>query len=137
MLRCPDRLNSPQRFQPVDAISLHAVAGTLQDPAHVARVVAHVRSIKPRLRELLVHSGRFGDVRDTETNFVLARPLGSPLELVRVLAQAGMHVKHCVGLGQDGWIRISVGIEAEHERLFELLTDSASHQEPTALSLSG
>ncbi|WP_067464228.1 pyridoxal phosphate-dependent aminotransferase [Actinomadura macra] len=116
------RLAPLRRFMPIDAISLSAAAGVLEEPGFVETLTSHVRRERPALVALLRDSGMFLDVRDTETNFVIARvATGRAEALVAALAGHGIRVKSCDFFGLDDWIRIGVGTAEGHRRLAESL----------------
>jgi histidinol-phosphate aminotransferase len=111
-------LRRGQRFLPIDSISLHAVAGTLQDTAHIERLTSYVRQARPALVQLLRSCGLFGDVRDTEANFVLACPRPDAVSAVEsALLGERIKVRPCDSLGLPGWLRISVGSRDDLSRL--------------------
>jgi histidinol-phosphate aminotransferase len=117
------RLRPLQRFQPIDAVSLHAVAGTLQDPAFIRRLTSYVLLARPALVAILRASGLFSRVRDTEANFVLAEPRdGTAAAVLAGLDREGIRVKPCESIGLPGWMRISVGSAEAHRRLRECLS---------------
>jgi histidinol-phosphate aminotransferase len=111
-------LRRGQRFLPIDSISLHAVAGTLQDTAHIERLTRYVCQARPALVEMLRSCGLFGDVRDTEANFVLALPRSDAVTAVEsALLGERIKVRACDPLGLPGWLRISVGSRDDLWRL--------------------
>lgn len=116
------RLTPLRRFMPIDAVSLNAVAGLLEEPEFLDRLAAHVRAARPALCATLRGSGLFADVRTTEANFVLARPRGALGALVDGLAEDRIRVKDCAPLGLPGWLRISVGSWEDQDRLAAALT---------------
>ncbi len=112
------RFTPLRRFLPIDSISLHAVAGTLLDTAFIERLVGYVLEQRPALAALLRESGVFGEVRETEANFVLAElRVDSATEVLTHLAADGIRVKECGSLGLPGWLRISVGSTMDYRRL--------------------
>jgi histidinol-phosphate/aromatic aminotransferase/cobyric acid decarboxylase-like protein len=116
------RLEPARRFMPIDAVSLSAAAGVLEDLSFVKLLTAHVREARPALAATLQASGLFDEVRDTEANFVVARPRPGMSPLVdRALSSARIRVKHCDVLGLPGWIRVSVGSWDDQRRLGECL----------------
>jgi histidinol-phosphate aminotransferase len=130
------RLAPVRRFMPIDAVSLHAAAGVLEDPDFVDRLVAHVLEARPALAASLRDSGRFSEVRDSEANFVLARlHPHSAVQTMELLDHAAIRVKDCEPLGLPGWLRVSVGSWDEQRRLGEALgstpVNRSSHQETT------
>jgi histidinol-phosphate/aromatic aminotransferase/cobyric acid decarboxylase-like protein len=115
------RLVPVRRFMPIDAVSLNAAAGVLQDNDFITRLTTYVLSARPVLAAILRNSGEFAEVRETKANFVLARLRDDAAELLDRLGRARIRVKHCDSLGLTGWIRISVGSDQEHRRLADCL----------------
>jgi histidinol-phosphate/aromatic aminotransferase/cobyric acid decarboxylase-like protein len=111
-----------RRFMPIDAVSLNAAAGLLEDPDFMARLTAHVRQARPALCAVLRDSGLFAEVRECETNFVLARPMTAARgPLTERLDHDLVRVKDCAVLGLPGWLRISVGSWDDQTRLADAL----------------
>jgi histidinol-phosphate/aromatic aminotransferase/cobyric acid decarboxylase-like protein len=116
------RLEPFRRFMPIDAVSLNAAAGALAEPGFVAELVTHILAARPRQVQILRDSGLFLDVRDTETNFVIARlPAGTSDDFVAALARHRVRVKACDFFGLDDWIRVGVGSWDDQARLAEVL----------------
>jgi histidinol-phosphate aminotransferase len=116
------RLEPVRRFMPIDAVSLSAAAGALEDPGYIERLAAYVIEARADLVTLLGASGLFSEIRETEANFVLARPqpgLSGPI--FGALTSGGIRVKACDVLGLPGWLRISVGNREDHQQLEESL----------------
>lgn len=129
------RLAGLRRFMPIDAVSLHAAAGLLEDPAFLLRLSDYVRTQRAALIALLRGSGLFDDVLPSETNFVLAHTApGTSAELADGLAQDLIRVKDCTMLGLPGWLRISVGSAEDHARLRRCLARVAGTVLATATS---
>lgn len=122
-------LRPRQRFLPVDSISLQAVAGTLQDTAHIERLINYVRQARPALADMLRTCGLFSEVRDTEANFVLASPRTEVASAVGSgLLSEQIKVKACDVLGLPGWLRISVGSQDDLLRLGTCLSRIGANQ---------
>jgi histidinol-phosphate/aromatic aminotransferase/cobyric acid decarboxylase-like protein len=116
------RLEPARRFMPIDAVSLNAAAGAIEDPDYVKRLISHVLEARAALTALLRGCGLFAEVRDTETNFVLARPAaGAADRILGALARERIRIKTCDLLGLPGWFRISVGTWDDQERLADCL----------------
>ncbi|MFC1439463.1 histidinol-phosphate transaminase [Streptacidiphilus sp. N1-10] len=112
------RLRPLRRFMPIDAVSLHAAAGLLEEPEFMTRLAEYVREARAELCTTLRASGLFEEVRESETNFVLVRPEAAVREaLATVLAEDRVRVKDCDGNGLPGWLRISIGSREDHQRL--------------------
>ncbi len=112
------RLAPQRRFMPIDAVSLHAAAGLLEDPAFMTRLAEYVRAGRADLCTILREAGLFAEVRDSQTNFVLARPEPAAQEaLAEVLAEDRVRAKDGAAVGLPGWLRISVGTPEDHARL--------------------
>jgi histidinol-phosphate/aromatic aminotransferase/cobyric acid decarboxylase-like protein len=112
------RLGQLRRFMPIDAVSLHAAAGVLQDPGFVRRMSDYVLAARPALAAVLRDSGLFRDVQDTQTNFVVAQlDPRTEVDVLARLGRAGIRVKLCDALGLPGWLRVSVGSWDDQRRL--------------------
>ncbi|WP_377267922.1 pyridoxal phosphate-dependent aminotransferase [Peterkaempfera sp. SMS 1(5)a] len=112
------RLEPMRRFMPIDAVSLHAATGLLEEPQFMVRLAEYVRETRVDLCAMLRASGLFAEVRESQTNFVLARPDAAVHEaLLAVLAEDRVRVKDCANVGLPGWLRISVGTPQDHGRL--------------------
>jgi histidinol-phosphate aminotransferase len=116
------RLEPLRRFMPIDAVSLSAAAGVLEDSSFVKRLTAHVLAARPALAATLRDCGLFSEARDTEANFVVARlrPETSK-RVMAALARERIRVKPCDVLGLRDWIRVSVGTWYEQRRLRDCL----------------
>lgn len=116
------RLEPLRRFMPIDAVSLHAAAAVLQDPDFVKQLTEHVLTARADLLALLRGSPLFAEVRESETNFLLARPVPAARDaILAALAEDRVRVKACEPFGLDGWFRISVGSWDDQRRLAESL----------------
>lgn len=105
-----DRLRDRQRFHSLDVLALAAIDGCLADPLHIGASREHVLAVRPRLAATLRKADHlFDDVRDTETNFVIARAAGDAGVLRARLAERGLLVHDCAANGLPGWLRVSVG----------------------------
>jgi histidinol-phosphate aminotransferase len=63
-------------------------------------------------------------VRDTETNFVIARVApGASDAVIAALARHGVKVKACGFFGLDDWIRVGVGSWKAQAQLSEILRE--------------
>jgi histidinol-phosphate aminotransferase len=116
------RLEPLRRFMPIDAVSLNAAAGLLDEPEFMTRLTTHVLQARPALCAVLRDSGLFTEVRECETNFVLARPTAAARgPLAQRLDRDLVRVKDCAVLGLPGWLRISVGSWEDQTRLADAL----------------
>lgn len=128
------RLEPRRRFMPIDAVSLHAAIGLLEEPEFFVRLSEYVRRARAELRTLLLGSGLFDEVRESETNFLLARPKAAVYgELIRALAADSIRVKDCTVLNLAGWLRISVGSPEDQARFARCLDRIAPSQPTTQL----
>lgn len=120
------RLEPVRRFMPIDAVSLNAAAGVLEEPSFVKRLTDHVLEARSALAAALRESGLFDDVRDTHTNFVVAHLRdAAAARVLDALAEDGVRVKPCDALGLPGWLRISVGSWDDQQRLAGCLARAA------------
>jgi histidinol-phosphate aminotransferase len=124
------RLTPMRRFMPIDAVSLHAAAGLLEEPEFLERLAVYVRAARSELCAGLRATGLFDEVRDTETNFVLARPRVGAAALAARLERDGVRIKDCAVLGLPGWLRISTGSEGDQARLLASLGSPALASTP-------
>jgi histidinol-phosphate aminotransferase len=117
------RLVSRRRFMPIDAVSLNAAAAVLEEPSFVRTLASHVLRARPELAAMLRQSGLFAEVRDTETNFVIARVRSGTADAVAdTFASIGVRVKACGIFGLNDWIRVGVGSRKEQDLLAERLS---------------
>ncbi|MFD8692527.1 pyridoxal phosphate-dependent aminotransferase [Streptomyces sp. NPDC059651] len=131
------RLAPFRRFMPIDAVSLSAVAGLLEEPTFLDRLATYVRRARSELVEGLHGTGLFTEVRDTEANFVLASPRAEVASaLAGQLARDQVLVKDCSVLGLPGWLRISTGSQEDQARLLTSLR-SLTAASLTAIPQSG
>ncbi len=116
-------LRDRQRFHSVDSIALHAAAGALDDLDHKSRLCHHVKRERPRYVATLRKAAVFGEVRDTQANFVLARCRNgwAAHQIVASLGAHGVWVRDCSSLGLHGWLRITVGTSNDLRQLSEAL----------------
>lgn len=116
-------LRAHSRFHAVDSIALHAVSGAVEDEVHRMRARAFVSTLRPRYVAACAQLPVFAEVRDTATNFVVARCReGLPVnELIGRLAALGVWIKDCAQFGLPGWVRITVGTAADLTRLVSAL----------------
>ncbi|QMU77046.1 histidinol-phosphate aminotransferase family protein [Streptacidiphilus sp. PB12-B1b] len=111
------RLEPRRRFMPIDAVSLNAVAGLLEEPEFMDRLSAYVREARAGLTARLRASGLFEEVRPSEANFVLAKPYPQAADALAGQLRADLvRVKDCTVLGMPGWLRISVSSEDDRAR---------------------
>jgi histidinol-phosphate aminotransferase len=100
-----------------------AAVEALHHPDEIERRVAHVRSERSFLSDGLVELGIA--VADSQANFLWCRlPDGvEEASVVRGLAQRDVLVRAGTALGATGYLRITVGLREEHERLLAALTE--------------
>lgn len=128
------RLEPVRRFMPIDAVSLNAAAGVLEEPSFVKTLTDHVLKARPGLTATLRESGLFDEVRDTHTNFVVAHLREEvAASVLEALAEDGVRVKPCDGLGLPRWLRISVGSWDDQQRLADCLTRVAGTADTAAV----
>jgi histidinol-phosphate aminotransferase len=117
------RLEPLRRFMPIDAVSLNAAAGLLEEPGFMEQLTAYVRRARPALYAMLRESALFDEVRESEANFVLAKPTAAAREaLARQLALDLVRVKDCAVVGLPGWLRISVSSGVDQTRFAHSLS---------------
>ena len=118
-------LRDRRAFYSVNSVALLGVVGALEDTEHVAAVSGYVSRVRPKYVEVLRRSGLFAEVRSTRTNFVVARclPGDSSTGMTSALGRRGVWVRDCAEFGLPGWVRVSVGSEAEIVALSAVLAD--------------
>jgi len=112
-------LGDRRRFMSIDAVSLNAVAGALAAPESANGTAARVAAERSAWAPLLRRCGDIAEVRDTETDFLMARTHpGTSADLAAALAKADIDAEPCDVAGLPGWLRIGVGIgEGDRDRL--------------------
>jgi histidinol-phosphate aminotransferase len=110
-----------ERLRPpfnVSNVALAAAEAALADGAHLARYVAHNRRERARVRQGLATLGM--EVAPSQTNFLLVRANAPLLRTGRVLVDAlsrrGVITRPMPAPIAD-WLRITIGSEAENDRL--------------------
>jgi histidinol-phosphate/aromatic aminotransferase/cobyric acid decarboxylase-like protein len=118
-------LRERKAFYTVDGLSLHGLLGALDDPAAIDDAVWHVRRLRPRYAATLRAAPIVAEVRETDCNFVVFRPVDGwrAAAAVEALADRGVRVTDCALFGMDGWVRVSVGGEHALESLSRALDD--------------
>lgn len=120
------RMYPLRRFMPIDAVSLNAALGLFEEPGFIKQVASYVRDARAALLAVLRASQVFDDVRESEANFVMAKPSAAARELLAgQFALDRVRVKDCGVLGLPGWLRISVGSADDQGRLAESLNRAA------------
>jgi histidinol-phosphate aminotransferase len=123
-------LEPRRRFMPIDAVSLNAVAGLLEEPSFMDRLAAYVLEARAALTARLRDTGLFAEIRESEANFVLARPREAvSAALADQLRHDRVRVKDCGVLGLPGWLRISVSSEDDQAR-FSASLDRVARTQP-------
>ncbi|MFA7767789.1 pyridoxal phosphate-dependent aminotransferase [Streptomyces sp. NRRL S-448] len=122
-------LSRRQRFHSVDSVALHALAGSLEDPGHRARIREQVLTMRPEYVRALRRHPLFAEVRDTQANFVVSRcrPGTDSADITQALADADVWVRDSGPLGLAGWLRISVGTADDLTRLLSALDTVRTH----------
>ncbi len=124
------------RIRPPFGLNLAAQAAALaalDDPAHVAHVVAANRDGRARLLDIARRHGL--DAIESQANFALMRAAGAAgsgagtgasgdsAALVEALLRRGVIVRPGENLGAPGWIRVSVGAPDDLDRFERALDD--------------
>jgi histidinol-phosphate aminotransferase len=96
----------------------------LEDVPWMRANAERIRATRRRLEQALRGLGY--DVTPSQTNFVWARPLRrAALEVFERLRQAGIIVRHFPGPRTGAHLRITVGTDAEIDRLLDALAAPA------------
>lgn len=105
----------------LNAATQAAGLAAMQDYAHMLESTSRVRATRKRLTDALTGMGF--TVPPSQANFVLARWGGSPaaVELFRRLREQGILVRYFDYPGLDDCLRITVGTDAEIDRLLDAL----------------
>ncbi len=100
----------------VDAVAARAGAAAIRDTAYTRETVARIRTSRDRLIATL--NGLGCAVWPSQANFVLARPPGGDARrLHEELRADGILVRYFAEPGLDDTLRITVGTDAQHDRL--------------------
>ncbi|MDQ1815084.1 histidinol-phosphate transaminase [Massilia sp. CCM 9210] len=113
-------MKQKQWFCNVGVLDLHALEAAIESD-HVRD--AHIRATlheRRRVRQALSDLGY--QVLPSETNFILVKH-DQVDTAVQFLARRGIQVKDAAQFGLENHIRISIGTEAENNRLFAVLAD--------------
>ena len=100
----------------VDAVAARAGAAAIRDTGYTRETVARIRTSRGRLIATLNRLGCH--VWPSQANFVLVRPPGrSARRLHKALRADGILVRYFTEPGLDDTLRITVGTDAQHDRL--------------------
>jgi len=114
-----DQLNKVKDSYNCDALSLAAGKAALEDQAYLAETRSKILATRERLAAALRDMGY--DVTDSQANFVWATGGRPAVETFQQLKERNVFVRL---MRYDGWpagLRISVGTDAEIDRLLEVL----------------
>ena len=124
-------LGSPELIADLDAVkdsynvnrlAIAAAVAAVEDDEHHRRIVDHVVSERGRLAEALAGMGF--DVSPSHANFVFVRPPGgSGAAVADALREQRILVRRYDLEPIAGWLRITVGTRAQHERLLRALKE--------------
>ena len=115
----------------VNAVALALLPVALADTAYVSRYVAETRRGRKRLEDALHKCGI--PYCPSQANFVLANIGAVHKEFVRGMHQRGILVRdRSSDPGCDGWVRITLGVEAQTDRLLGALTEILQEMKTTA-----
>ena len=102
----------------VDAIAAHVGSAAVRDQEYTAEQIARVRQSRSRLAAALATMGF--RVWPSEANFLLVRPQdGCARDLYEALKRSGVLVRYFDRPALDDKLRITVGTEAQNDRLIE------------------
>ena len=116
------RVKNSFNSYPVDALAQAAGIASLADEAAYRESVARIVATRARLSEALLARGF--RVLPSSANFVFARPPdGDGEALYRRLGEAGVLVRHWARPELAAWLRISVGTDADTDRLLAVIDE--------------
>lgn len=105
----------------VDRLAIAAAVAAIEDEPHHRKLVDEVVRNRGELESGLATLGFV--VAPSSTNFVFARPPKPAIELVEALRKRQILVRHYDREPIAGWVRITVGTRAQHEKLLEALKE--------------
>ncbi|MDG3006350.1 histidinol-phosphate transaminase [Paludisphaera mucosa] len=114
-------LNKVKDSYNCDALSLAAGKAALEDQAYLAETRSKILATRSRLADALRQSGR--TVTDSQANFVWATGGPAPEATFQELKRRSIFVRLMRYPGYPAGLRISVGTDAEIDRLLEVLRD--------------
>jgi histidinol-phosphate aminotransferase len=106
----------------VNAVALAVLPTALGDPEFVSQYVAEVRQGRERLNAALREQNI--PFCESRANFVLARFGAAHKEFVAAMRERGILVRdRSSDPGCDGWVRITLGVEAHTDQLLTTLRE--------------
>jgi histidinol-phosphate aminotransferase len=123
LVRVKDSFNS----YPLDVVAQRAATASFRDREYFYRMRDKVVATRERFMAALRNEGIA--VLDSKANFVFASVPGvSGGDVLLCLREKGILVRHFNKPRLDGWVRISIGTDADMERVALLLADMARHR---------
>jgi histidinol-phosphate aminotransferase len=108
----------------VDRLAIVAAAAAIQDEEYHRGVVAEVVERRTELSAAL--EGMGFEVVPSEANFVFVKPPMPAAQVVAALRERKILVRHYDREPIAGWIRVTVGTQAQHEKLLAALKEIVS-----------
>lgn len=114
-----DDLRAVGESYPVDRCAIVGARAALHDDAHHRRIIDAVVDERARLSAELIALG--WDVTRSQANFVTGRPPSQTAAAVADRLRQGRVLVRCLGTGDAGVLRITVGTAAENDALLAAL----------------
>jgi histidinol-phosphate aminotransferase len=114
-----DDLRAVSESYPVDRCAIAGARAALHDHAHHRRIVDAVVDERARLSAELMALG--WQVTPSQANFVTGRPPSQTAATVADLLRQQRVLVRCLGAGESGVLRITVGTAAENDALLDAL----------------
>ena len=111
---CIEALQQTRPPYHLNAFAGPAALAALDDPQHLDRVVELNRQERARITEQLQGWGL--RVLPSQTNFLMVHVASESREVYETLAHAGLLLRR-LGGRLEGWLRISIGLPEENERM--------------------
>ncbi|MEE9319168.1 MAG: histidinol-phosphate transaminase [Granulosicoccus sp.] len=115
------RVKNSFNSYPVDALAQQAGIASIQDNDYYQQTVAKIIATREWLVTELEQ--RQFSVLPSAANFIFVSPSGSALELFNRLNKAAILVRYWPDSPIDQWLRISIGTEADMQRLLKVVDD--------------
>lgn len=120
MIKFLDDVKYSYNSYTMDRITLEIGVAAMSDRAYFDETVAKIKATRERLRKELISLGF--KVYHSDTNFLFARPADADAKgLFERLRNEGIYVRHFDKPRINEWLRISVGTDAECDRLIAFL----------------
>ncbi len=120
LIEALNRVKNSFNSYPIDSLAQSLALASLADDDYFHATCQRIVATRERSRTALEDLGF--EVLPSAANFLFARPPGGEAAaLYQALKQNGILVRHFGSPGIDDWLRITVGTDAEMERLIDRL----------------